>query len=92
MKLQSVRELKSSLVGQFAETLAMAPKGVAAYGMAARNVKRVDRVQRSVALGVHPAEPGDFRLAVRIQRRGLEDSTQVESIRQAAKARSTSAT
>ena len=85
MKLESVLELKSSLVGQLAQTLTTAPKEVAAYGMAARNVKRVDKIQRSVALGVHPAEHGDFKLAVRIQRRGLEDGTQVELIRQAAK-------
>ena len=53
--------------------------------MNARPTANVDPVARTVALGITRPTPGDYRLAIRVQRRGLENTQQVEAIRRKAR-------
>ncbi|HVE76546.1 MAG TPA: hypothetical protein VND22_07250 [Actinomycetota bacterium] len=53
--------------------------------MPAQATDALDRVQRTVALGVTPAGQNRFRLALRVQRRGAETDDLVETIRKKAK-------
>lgn len=53
--------------------------------MAARPVAAVDRIQRTLALGIRPGGRSGFRLALRVQRRGPEWDDLVERIRKKAK-------
>ena len=85
MNIDSVRELKQSLMKAQVQPFALKPAKAAALGVAARAVKQVDAVPRSIALGVAHAKGNDFKLAVRVQNRALEASTELERIRKAAK-------
>ncbi len=85
MNLESVRELKQSLVRSQVQPLAVHPERVAVRAMAARAVAGVDDVQRSMALGIAPQTAKDYRLAVRIQSRAVEEGPEMERIRAAAK-------
>jgi hypothetical protein len=80
MKLESVRDLKASLMKP-AITFAGRPVAMAARAMAARPVEDVDPVQRAVALGVAPRGRNDFRLAVRVQSRAIETGGELDAIR-----------
>ena len=85
MRLDSARALKTELLQELA---AAAPADLAAGGvwaMTARPLEEVDPVARTLALGVTRTAPGDFRLAVRVQRRGLENSRRVDTIRRKAR-------
>ena len=85
MRLDSARALKSDLLEELTRA---APAHLAAGGvwaMTARPLEEVDPVARTMALGITRAAPGDFRLAVRVQRRGLENGRQVEAIRRKAR-------
>jgi hypothetical protein len=53
--------------------------------MTARSTRDVDPVARTMALGITRPTPGDYRLALRVQRRGLENTRQVERIRRKAR-------
>ncbi len=53
--------------------------------MTARPTEDVDPVARTLALGITRPTPGDYRLALRVQRRGLENSRQVDRIRRKAR-------
>src|SRR5688500_7355201 len=79
MKLESVRDLKASLMKP-AITFAGRPQRIAARAMAARPVEDVDPVQRTVALGVAPGGKGGFKLAVRVQSRAMETGGEVDTI------------
>lgn len=85
MNLDSVRELKQSLLKAQVQPLAAKPAKLAAMAAPARAVKEVDPIPRSVALGVAQGLGNDFKLAVRIQNRALEDAPALERIRKAAK-------
>ena len=64
------------VLSEFMSELGMAVED-APFGMGARRVDTVPRVQRSVALGVAPYREG-YRLAVRVQRPALRHSPMVE--------------
>lgn len=57
----------------------------ASFGIGAAPVGAASPVQRSVALGIAPGSKGQYRLAVRIQRQGLHESSIVAGIRARAK-------
>ena len=84
MKLDSVRELKASLMRP-AITFAGRSVAMATRAMAARPRADVDPVQRAVALGVAPKGKKDFRLAVRVQSRAIEMGDEIETIRRRAR-------
>ena len=85
MRLDSARALKAELLAQVtsAEAADLAAGGV--WSMNARPTADVDPVARTLALGISRPTPGDYRLAVRVQRRGLENTQQVDTIRRKAK-------
>jgi hypothetical protein len=76
MEIDSVRELKSRLAGTVIPAVVFEAKGIRALGLTARSESALPRVRPGVALGI--AE-GHFRLAVRIQRRTLEEDRQLLS-------------
>ncbi|MGH2662507.1 MAG: hypothetical protein ACRDH8_06800 [Actinomycetota bacterium] len=84
MKLDSCRELKAQLAGRIFERMAMSAEEVSGYGMPARNVKRVEAIRPTIALGVSQRRKG-YRVAVRIQRRGMERSRHLQVILKEAK-------
>ena len=79
MKLDSVRDLKASLMRP-AITFAGRSETIAARAMAARPVEDVDTVQRAVALGVAPRGRNDYKLAVRVQSRAIETGGELATI------------
>lgn len=85
MRLDSVRALKAELLAGVtsAEAADLSAGGV--WSMNARRAADVDPVARTLALGISRPTPGDYRLAVRVQRRGLENTQQVDSIRRKAR-------
>jgi hypothetical protein len=85
MNLDSVRELKDVIRRRAMALIARAAAAGRALALPAQPLREVEPTQRTVALGIAPRTARDFRLAVRIQRRGLEDSPQLERIRAMAK-------
>ena len=84
MHIDSARELKESLLGTLVAPLSEPPR-LRSLGVPAGPMPPPGAAPRSVALGLAPAGGGQYRLAVRLQRRALEDSGIVESIRRRAK-------
>ncbi len=84
MQLDSARELKSalqeSLIVPMATSLVVKSAGLRAQPTAA-----LAATPPTVALGVVKMGKNDFGLAVRVQKRGLENSPQVATIRRRAK-------
>jgi hypothetical protein len=74
VKLESARELKRELVPVADET------SIHLQDVAAQRVVHVDPVHRTVAFGVAPAGRSGYRLAVRVQRRTLEESKLLERV------------
>jgi hypothetical protein len=85
MRLDSARELKASLLPSTVLPLLPRLHADALLVRTARAARDVDPVGRTLALGISPAGKGDFRVAVRVQRRGLEESPAVEAIRKKAR-------
>ncbi len=85
MKLDSVRELKSSLTDKVLAGLTESVRVRSALGGTARPLTLGGAALPTLALGVAPREAGQFALAVRVQHRALEQSREVELIRRAAK-------
>jgi hypothetical protein len=85
MRLDSARALKAELLAQVtsAEAADLSAGGV--WSMNAGRAADVDPVARTLALGISRPTPGDYRLAVRVQRRGLENTQQVDAIRRKAR-------
>lgn len=83
MRLDSVRELKSSLQSTVMASLAEPPR-LRAFGVPAGPMVE-GTPSRTLALGVVPGRGDDYRLAVRLQRRALEGSATVEAIRRQAR-------
>lgn len=79
MQLDSVRELKASLNESVIKSLS-APPTVRSLGVRAMAMDDVDEISPTIALGVSRKGANDFTLAVRIQRRGLQQSKQVDDI------------
>lgn len=91
MNIDSVRSLKQSLVQAQLEPMVLAAGKVSSLAVAARPSRDLTPFRRTIALGVAPGpntgkgRGKDFRLAVRIQSRGMEGSPELERIRKAAK-------
>lgn len=78
MKLESARELKASLSLRVLERVIASE--IAALGVPARRTSLVESILPTLALGLTPVRPNDYRLAVRIQRRAVESSSHLEAI------------
>jgi len=85
MKLASARELKAALRDGVVDGMAEALRREAALVTTASRSAALPAVARTLSLGIAPAAPGDFKLAVRVQRRGLEDAAQLDTIRSRAR-------
>jgi hypothetical protein len=85
MKLDSVRNLKQSLTANLLSKIETTISTRAAFGRAAAPMARTEDAPSTVALGIAPRKKGDFRLAVRVQKRAFESSREVELITKQAK-------
>ncbi len=85
MKLDSVRELKQLMEIKLLPRIQASAAMRADFGRSATLFSRAGEPLRSVALGVAPTRKGDFRLAVRVQKRALEDSRELAQIAKQAK-------
>jgi hypothetical protein len=85
MKLASARELKAALRDGMLDGMAEALRREGVLVTAASRTVARPPVDRTLALGIAPANAREFKLAVRIQRRGLEDAAQLETIRSRAR-------
>ena len=86
MELDSVRSLKATLRESVISPLATA-LAVKSFGLQAGPTAGLPAALPTVALGVSRAagKRNQFELAVRVQRRGLENSPQIESIKKQTK-------
>ncbi|MDR3635326.1 MAG: hypothetical protein P4L84_16095 [Isosphaeraceae bacterium] len=86
MELDSVRGLKATLQQSVIAPLATS-LAVKSFGLQAGPTAAMPAVPPAIALGVAHAPGGknQFVLAVRVQKRGLENSPQIESIKKQAK-------
>jgi hypothetical protein len=84
MRLESVRELKAALAKTVVDPLS-APALTRSFGVSAQPMSEAAGHHRTVALGISRKGPNDFKLAVRLQRRELEFSPEVDRIRKKAK-------
>lgn len=85
MKLDSVRELKASLNESVILPMSTSPAVRSSLGVPAQPSRNVGDVPPTMALGATYRGKGDFALAVRIQKRGLEFSPQLRAIEKKAK-------
>ncbi len=86
MRLDSARELKTSLVAEISSREAADLSAGGVWPMTARPLDAVDPVARTVAVGIaRGAGPAGYRIAVRVQRRGLENARPVDDIRRRAR-------
>jgi hypothetical protein len=85
VRLESVRELKASLNETIIEPMASSITARAALGISAQPMAAAAAGGPTMALGVVRKANQDYHLAVRIQRRGLENSDQLKKIRAKAK-------
>src|SRR5438046_4651755 len=83
MRLDSARDLKAEVTSTLLRV--ETAKRINAFGVPARRRVEMDPIQRSLAVGIQSHRRGNYRLAVRVQRRGLEDSSYVNAIHRAAK-------
>jgi hypothetical protein len=82
MELSSVRDLKAELTQSIVIPVASRAANFS-YSIAVQPIRSVP-FHRSLALGITRKKKNDFALAVRIQQRFLEDSSDVERIRKQA--------
>jgi hypothetical protein len=85
VRLDLVRELKASLNETIIKPMAASPVAKAALGIAAQPMAAAGPGGPTMALGVVRKSNQDYYLAVRLQRRGLENSTQLDTIKKKAK-------
>ncbi|HEU0105768.1 MAG TPA: hypothetical protein VFT38_06320 [Vicinamibacteria bacterium] len=85
MRLDSARALKAQLLEEVTSVPAADLSAGGVWSMTARPIEDVDPVARTLALGITRPTPGDYRLALRVQRRGLENTRQVDGIRRKAR-------
>jgi len=85
MQLESARELKAALRDGILDGMAEALRREGALVTAASRSAAVPGPARTLALGIAPGRDNDFKLAVRVQRRGLEDAAQLETIQRRAR-------
>jgi hypothetical protein len=80
MQLDSVRELKAVIQRRALAMIARAAAAGRNIALSAQPMAEVKATHRTFALGIAARTARDFRLAVRVQRRGLQDSPQLERI------------
>src|SRR4051812_20628535 len=85
MRLDSVRELKSALNESVIVPLSTSVVTRAALGVAAQPMAATGSVPPTIALGVMRKGKGDYALAVRVQKRGLENSPHIDTMRKQAR-------
>lgn len=85
MDLDSARTLKAELGADLAGPGALVARGRLPLDVSARASATLSPLHPTVALGIAPAAPGDYRLAVRVQRRSAVDGPEVRRIREAAR-------
>src|SRR5438874_1163562 len=85
MHLDSARDLKQTLADIVLAPLTAGGPSVKKFSLPTGPISAVPAVLPSIALGIAPHKPGDFRLAVRCQRPELMDSPEVKQIRKKAK-------
>jgi hypothetical protein len=84
MQLDSVRSLKQDIVSTVLPKLVERLPTAHSYGLPAAPIPKVEENPRALALGISP-EGNGFKLAVRIQHRGLLQSNQLHQIERRAK-------
>jgi hypothetical protein len=84
MNLDAVRELKLSLSQNILANVAATIRSRAAFGVASRALATVDEIPRTLALGIAP-RGREFRLAIRIQHRAMQNSPEIDLMRRRAK-------
>jgi hypothetical protein len=86
MKLASARELKATIRDAILDGLAVILRRQGALVVAAsRSAPAPPPVARTLALGISRVRTNDYRLAVRLQRRGLEETAPLQAIRKRAR-------
>lgn len=85
MELDSVRELKTAVRKRVLARVSTPLVVTRRLDLAAQPVEAMSRKQPTIAIGIAPHTSKDYRLAVRIQARSMEDGPEVESIRSLAK-------
>ncbi len=85
MRLDSVRELKAALTGTLLAPLATPEAMPRSLNISTRRVSEAAGVHRTIALGVARGARSEFRLAVRVQRREMEQSREIDAIRRQAR-------
>ncbi|HKI35041.1 MAG TPA: hypothetical protein VKA46_24505 [Gemmataceae bacterium] len=85
MELASARELKALLTDTVLAPFTAEGGPVRTLAVAAEPLDRVAGPVRTLALGIASPSPGEFRLAVRYQRRELAEGREIELIRKKAK-------
>jgi hypothetical protein len=85
MQLDSVRELKAALTRSVLTPLATPVTARRLLNVAAQPVAEAAGMHRTIALGIVKTGKHDYRMAVRVQRRGMENSSQLEAIHKQAK-------
>jgi hypothetical protein len=84
MNLSSVRELKLNLSQTILANVVSTIRKRTAFGVASRSLSTVDALPRTLALGIAP-RGREFRLAIRVQHRAMENSPEIELMRKRAK-------
>jgi hypothetical protein len=85
MNLDSVRDLKQTLAARVLPQIASTITTRAAFGRAAAPIARADEPPPSFALGVALHGKRGYRLAVRVQKRAFQESSELELITKQAK-------
>jgi hypothetical protein len=85
MKLDSALELKAALTKSVIDPLSTSAATRSALGVPAQPMAALGAHTPTIALGIGRKAKDEFVLAVRLQRRAMEDSPQLEAIRKQAK-------
>src|SRR5215204_1900519 len=83
MNIDNARELKSSLIGNVTASLAK-PAAVRSLGVRAKELPTAKDAMRTMAIGI-TTKGKEHKLAIRLQRRALEDHPVLTRIREQAK-------
>ena len=82
MKLESVRALKAEALQQVIQPMRAPSPRAMGLAFAAESSEILKQTPRLIAVGIAPVKDGEqYKLAVRVQRRGLAESEHVEKLR-----------
>jgi hypothetical protein len=85
MQLDSARELKAKFTTTILAPLAMSVVARRALNVATQPIGDGAALHRTIAVGIAKTTQDDFRLAVRVQRRAMEQSPELDAIRRQAR-------